>query len=222
MAHYVPTEIATPTRILWRGRWLVGLLVHRLTGRAAVTDDAASGIKARSAAGAAPGLAASAILAPICQRRSGVLEVGQPAPDFALSGTKGEVRLSDLLAAGPVVLTFYVEDATPACTQQLTAFGNEFATLAALGAQVLAVSADDLDTHRQFDERLGGLPFPLLADPDLRVARLYGVADEEYKRAQRAVFVIAPEGTIRQRIVPYVPASTEQFLSIFEALGLEA
>lgn len=147
-------------------------------------------------------------------------EAGQRAPDFTLPGTRGDVCLYDLLARGPVVLTFYVEDGTPACTQQLAAFRNEFATLSDLGAQVVAISADGIDAHRQFDERLGGLPFPLLADPDLRVARLYGVADETYKRAQRAVFVVGSDGIVRQRLVPYVPASTEQFLSIFEALGL--
>jgi peroxiredoxin Q/BCP len=151
-----------------------------------------------------------------------VPEVGQRAPDFTLPGTTGEVRLYDLLAKGPVILTFYVEDNTPDCAQQLAAFGNEIATLSELGAQVVAISADDLDSHRRFATRLGGPPFPLLADPDLRVAHLYGVADETYKRAQRAVFVIGPDGTIQQRLVPYVPASTEQFFGIFEALGLEA
>lgn len=210
MDHHVPAEVATPTRILWHGRWLAGMLIRRLAMPTALPPPAEDRA------------AAPAILAPPHDPRSPmpIPEVGQPAPDFALPGTNGDARLADLLAAGPVVLTFYVEDATPACAQQLTAFAGELATLAELGAQVLAVSADDLDAHRQFDARLGGLPFPLLADPNLRVARLYGVADEEYKRAQRAVFVIAPDGTVRQRIVPYVPASTEQFLSIFEALGL--
>lgn len=150
------------------------------------------------------------------------LDVGHLAPDFSLTGTRGKTRLADLRARGPVIVTFYVEDSTPACSQQVAAFQNEFATLADLGVQVVAISTDDLDSHHRFDERLGTLPFPLLSDPDMRTARLYGVADEAYKRAQRAVFVVGTDGAIRLSIVPYVPASTEQFLSIFEALGLEA
>ena len=147
--------------------------------------------------------------------------VGERAPDFTLSGTTGDVRLADLLAAGPVVLVFYTEDSTPTCSQQVASFQAEHATLAELGAQVVAISSDSLESHQRFADRLGGPPFPLLSDPDLCVARLYGVADEEHKCAHRAVFVIDADGTIRQRFVPYSVAATEHFLGVFEALGLE-
>ena len=146
---------------------------------------------------------------------------GERAPDFTLSGTTGEVRLADLLATGPVVLLFYMEDSTPTCSQQVASFRDEHATLAELGAQVVAISTDPLGSHQQFADRLGGLPFPLLSDPDLRVARLYGVADEPSKRARRAVFVIGTDGTVLRRVVPYSPGNVEQFLGLFEALGLE-
>ncbi len=147
--------------------------------------------------------------------------IGEQAPDFALSGTTGEVRLSDLLRDGPVVLMFYVEDSTPNCTQQVESFRDEFATLSELGARLIAVSSDSLATHERFVDRLGGLPFPLLADPDLEVARLYGVADEQLRRSGRAVYVIAQDGTITQRFAPYSVGSTEHFLGVFEALGIE-
>ncbi|HEX2174016.1 MAG TPA: peroxiredoxin [Dehalococcoidia bacterium] len=147
-------------------------------------------------------------------------ETGQPAPDFTLRGTTGEVRLSDLLRDGPVVLLFYVEDSTPSCTQQVVSFRDEHETLSELGARLIAVSADPVATHERFVERLGGLPFPLLADPDLEVARLYGVADEQFKRSGRAVFVIDQTGLIKARFVPYSIASTEHFLAVFEALGV--
>lgn len=146
---------------------------------------------------------------------------GDRAPDFTLTGTTGEVTLSRELASGPVVLIFYQEDNTPTCSQQVTTFRDEFETLAELGARVLAVSTDTLETHRTFDERLGGLPFPLLADPDLTVTRLYAVEDPTVKRAYRAAFAIAPDGVIRRAFVPYSVAGTQHFLEIFEALGLE-
>lgn len=148
-------------------------------------------------------------------------EAGDLAPDFMLSGTMGEVRLSELLREGPVVLLFYVEDNTPSCTRQVESFRDEYETLSELGARVVAVSADPLPVHERFVDRLGGLPFPLLADPDLEVARLYGVADEQFKRAGRAVFVIDRDGTVKERFVPYSVASTEHFLAVFEAIGLD-
>lgn len=148
-------------------------------------------------------------------------EVGDRAPDFTLTGTTGETRLADLLRDGPVVLLFYVEDNTPTCTQQVESFRNEYETVVGLGARVVGISADPVPIHERFVERLGGLPFPLLSDPDLEVARLYGVADEQFKRAGRAAFVIDRDGTIKQRFVPYSVAGTEHFLAVFEAIGLE-
>lgn len=102
----------------------------------------------------------------------------------------------------------------------MASFGAENETLRELGARVVAISSDSIESHRRFLERLGDLPFPLLADPDLAVARRYGVADESIQRAIRAVFVIDPDGTIRRRIAPYSPAAPTQFLEVFEALGV--
>lgn len=146
--------------------------------------------------------------------------IGERAPDFTLRGTEGQVRLADLLTDGPVLLLFYTEDLTPACTQQLCAFRDESATLAQLAARVVAISADSLDAHRAFIERLGGLPYPLLADPDLAVARRYGVDDPDSRRARRAAFVIGRDGAVRHAVVPYQPSNAQQFLGVFEALGL--
>jgi peroxiredoxin Q/BCP len=90
-----------------------------------------------------------------------------------------------------------------------------------LGASVLAVSADSLDSHRLFAERLGGLPFPLASDEDLAVARLYDVADEEAKRSRRAAFVVDEKGVITQAEPWFQPGNSAQFEAIFRALGLE-
>lgn len=146
-------------------------------------------------------------------------QVGQPAPDFTLPGTQGEVRLHDLLARGPVVLVFYQEDSTPMCRTQLSTFKGDFDLFRDLDAQVVAVSADPVESHRRFEEELGGLPFPLLSDPDLAVARQYGVVDDSGKRTRRAVFVIGPDGTVRHAVPFYNPSNLQQFQEIFQALG---
>ena len=146
---------------------------------------------------------------------------GDLAPRFTLPTTAGELSLDDLTARGKVVLAFYTEDATPLCSSQLAMLKDDYDAVRELGASVLAVSADSLDSHRQFAERLGGLPFPLASDEDLAVARLYDVADEEAKRSRRAAFVLDEKGVITHAEPWFQPGNSAQFEAIFRALGLE-
>ena len=148
-------------------------------------------------------------------------EKGQAAPVFTIATTQGDFSLEQALESGPVVLAFYTEDNTPSCAQELASFKEEHETLAELGAQVLGISSDTLESHRGAIERLGGLPFPLASDPDLSVVRLYGVAAEDGKRSQRAVFVVDSGGTVTLAIPWYQPGNPAQFLQVFQALGLE-
>lgn len=129
--------------------------------------------------------------------------------------------MEEALSKGRVVLAFYTEDDTPGCNQELTAFKAEYDTLEGLGAQVVGISADGLESHRESEQRLKGLPFPLASDSGLEVTRLYGVLDDSGKRCNRAVFVIDTDGTIVHSIPWYQPGNVSQFLEVFEALGLE-
>ncbi len=148
------------------------------------------------------------------------LEPGQPAPDFTLASTEGPLSLGQLLAQGPVVLAFYVEDDTPICNTELAAFQDDYPNLKALGAQVVGISADSLESHRRFVEK-AGVPFPLACDPDLSVARLYGVAGEDGKRSRRAVFVIGQDGRVLHAQPWYQPGNVEQYLAVYRALGVQ-
>ncbi len=147
------------------------------------------------------------------------LAVGDLAPTFAVETTEGTRTLEGLLRDGPLVLLFYTEDATPMCTAQVCGFRDEFATLRDLGANVLAISADDLDSHRRFAAR-EALPFPLAADPGLDVARAYDVLADDGKRARRAAFVIGTDGRILAANGHYQPQDMTQFAQVFEALGV--
>jgi peroxiredoxin Q/BCP len=148
------------------------------------------------------------------------LEIGERAPAFEVETTEGKRSLEQLLTDGPLVLVFYAEDATPLCTTQLRSFRDESETIGALGANVLAVSSDDLDSHERFAEaeRLG---FPLAVDTALELARRYDVVDDDGHRARRAVFVIASDGTITAVNDHYQPQDMTQFAEVFTALGLE-
>lgn len=149
-------------------------------------------------------------------------DVGGKAPDFSLPSTAGDVSLSELTARSKVLLAFYTEDNTPLCTSELSVFKEDFEIIEALGARVVAVSADNIVEHTDFAERLGGLPFPLASDPHLEVANLYGVADEDAKRSRRAVFVIDRGGEVLHAEPWFQPGNPTQYEAIFKALGFDA
>ena len=126
------------------------------------------------------------------------LKVGDVAPDFTLPGIDRGLEqswtLSDLQGQ-PVVLVFYPGDGTPVCTEQLRSYTDEIATFADVGAQVLAMSPQSVESHRAFAADNGGFAFPLLADEDKAVGHAYGIVGP-LGFYRRSVFVIAPDGTI--------------------------
>lgn len=122
--------------------------------------------------------------------------MGDAAPEFTLPGTPG----GRLYALGDhrghvVVLVFYPQDDTPVCTTQLVSYSAGLDQFAELGAQVLGISPQDVDTHEGFAARQG-IGFPLLSDVDKEVGRAYGVVGPlgYYKRS---VFVLDGHGVVR-------------------------
>lgn len=148
------------------------------------------------------------------------MEAGDRAPDVTLEGPDGRVRLADALKDGPIVLAFFQEASTPACDAEVRGFASEYDLVQELGGRVLAVSTDPPEAQRAFAESLSA-PFPLLTDEDGAAARAFGVYDEANRRAQRAVFVIGEDGTVRLAIPWYNPQNSAQFQEVFAALGLE-
>jgi len=149
------------------------------------------------------------------------MEAGDRAPDFELPAATGTVRLSDLLALGKVLLAFYMEDNTPLCSNEVQMLKNDHDVIRALGANVLAISADSPGSHRDFAERLSGVPFPLASDEDLAVAEQYGVADHDAKKSRRAVFVLDGDGRVLHAEPWFQPGNPAQYEAIFRALGFE-
>jgi peroxiredoxin Q/BCP len=143
---------------------------------------------------------------------------GDFAPDFALPAVPGPVSLVELRSRGAVVVIFYTEDSTPLCTRELAPYVSDHAELAALGAEVVAISNDDLASHEEFARRLA-IPFPLATDANLDVARAFGVADEAAHRASRAVFVVGRDGRLLHVNRDYNPGSAADYESVIAALG---
>ena len=124
------------------------------------------------------------------------LSVGDPAPPFTLPGTGGrDYSLSDYRGA-PVVLAFYPGDGTPVCTLQLSNYSHDIARFRDVGAAVLAISPQDVESHEQFSSDNGGFRFPLLADTDKTVAKAYDVPGP-MGFYRRSVFVVDATGVIR-------------------------
>ncbi|MFQ6019451.1 MAG: peroxiredoxin family protein, partial [Dehalococcoidia bacterium] len=102
-------------------------------------------------------------------------EVGDKAPDFTLPSTQGQLTLGELASQGKVILAFYRQDNTPACSSEISVLKEDYEIIQQLGAQVVGISVDDLESHRSFAESLGGLPFPLACDEKLAAAQAYDV-----------------------------------------------
>ncbi len=121
--------------------------------------------------------------------------VGDAAPDFELPGTGGRTyRLSDLRGQA-VVLVFYPGDNTPVCTKQLQAYSGDIADFAAVGAQVLAISPQTVDSHEGFSAK-HAFAFPLLADTAKEVFGRYGALGP-LGFPRRSVFVVDAGGVVR-------------------------
>lgn len=124
-----------------------------------------------------------------------MIELGAVAPDFEAESFDGRrIRLAELRGR-PVVLYFFPKAFTPICTIETRRFRDNYADLVALGAEVIGVSPDRLDTQCEFGRR-HNVNFPLLADPERRISLAYGVLWPVVPRARRVTFVISEKGNI--------------------------
>ena len=130
-----------------------------------------------------------------------MLEPGDKAPDFE-APTDGGGSLSLMgLRGRKVILYFYPKDNTPGCTREACDFRDHFDDFGKGGARILGVSPDSAASHDKFKAKFE-LPFPLLSDPDHKIAEAYGVWKEKsmygrkFMGIERATFVIDEKGRI--------------------------
>lgn len=123
------------------------------------------------------------------------VSVGDKAPEFTLPGTGGRnYSLADY-AGKPVVLVFYPGDNTAVCTKQLCSYTKSIDEFNSVGAQVLGISPQGVESHEQFSQK-HSFGFPLLADIDKEVSGRYDILGPlGYSR--RSVFVVDGKGIIR-------------------------
>ena len=154
---------------------------------------------------------------------------GQPAlaqmtraPDFtlqaALGGKDMSFSLAQALKKGPVVIFFYPKSFTSVCTEEAHLFAEAMDEFEKHGASVIGISADKIETQREFSSSECRDRFPVAADPDMSVIKAYHVTfggmGAILPFADRVSFVVAPDGSILSRVksgeaAPHVQKSLE-------------
>ena len=149
------------------------------------------------------------------------LKLGDAAPSFNLPDQKGVMHsLSDYRGKW-LVLYFYPKDETPGCTTEACAFRNDIATIQVMGAVVVGISEDSIDSHEQFAKKYH-LPFTLLADDNGKVAEAYDSLFSilgMMKFAKRHTFIITPQGRLAAMFMDVDPGDhSKQVISKLKTL----
>lgn len=130
-----------------------------------------------------------------------MLEIGTKAPDFTLPDQNGNMHSLSEYRGKKVILYFYPKDNTAGCTKQACGFAERFPQFTEKGAVVLGISKDSVASHKKFEEKYG-LPFTLLADPELVAIQAYDVWQEKknygktYMGVVRTTYLIDENGKI--------------------------
>ncbi|MEI7508286.1 MAG: peroxiredoxin [Flavobacterium sp.] len=124
------------------------------------------------------------------------LKVGDTLPDFKAKDTNGKLFNSqDYIGKHSLVIYFYPKDDTPGCTTQACGFRDNYQEFKDLGAEVVGISADSVQSHLKFKSKFN-LPFILLSDNDKKLRKLFGVENDFLFIPGRQTFVINKKGVI--------------------------
>ena len=130
-----------------------------------------------------------------------MLRIGDTAPSFQLKDQSGSIVSLDQIAAnGDLILYFYPADFSPVCTAEACAFRDSYEGVSSIGAQIVGVSPQSVDSHRLFSTRFS-IPFPLLSDPAKKLIGAYGVDGPFGFGVRHATFLIDSSKIIQNRVV---------------------
>jgi alkyl hydroperoxide reductase subunit AhpC len=159
------------------------------------------------------------------------LQLGDTAPDFNAETTQGNIRLYDWMGDDWAVLFSHPKDFTPVCTTELGELARLKPRFDKRNVKVIGLSVDPLDAHQRWADDIRetqgyALNFPLIADPDRRISKAYGMIHPgaDNTMTVRSVFVIGADKTVKLMIT--YPASTgrnfEEILRVIDSLQLTA
>ncbi|MCB9596848.1 MAG: peroxiredoxin [Sandaracinaceae bacterium] len=156
------------------------------------------------------------------------LKLGTVAPDFSAETTEGPIQFHDWAGSSWVVFFSHPADYTPVCTTELGMAARLKPDFEKRNCKILAVSVDPLDSHMGWlgdieETQSVKMNYPIVADPDQKVARLYNMIHEDAnaKLTVRSVFFIDPSKKVRATIT-YPPATGRNFDEILRVIdGLQ-
>lgn len=157
------------------------------------------------------------------------LELNGPAPDFEASTTMGTLRLSEWAKDKWVILFSHPADFTPVCTTEFIEFATRFDEFEQKGVALLGCSVDSVYSHiawaRNIEEKFDvKIRFPIIADIDMKVSKLYGMIHESSSTTAtvRCVFFIDPKRVLRAMI--YYPLNVgrnfDEIMRVVDALQM--
>ncbi len=157
------------------------------------------------------------------------LHIGSEAPDFSQDSTEGRIQFHQWIGNQWAVLFSHPKDFTPVCTTELGMVANIKSEFEKRNCKVIALSVDDVKSHQGWigdieDTQHAKMNFPILADPDKQVAKLYDMIHPEWNDTLtvRSVFIIDPKKKIRATLT--YPASTgrnfAEILRVIDSLQL--
>jgi peroxiredoxin Q/BCP len=135
---------------------------------------------------------------------------GEAVPKFAVNDANGNKVKSTDFKGKKHVLYFYPKDFTPGCTIQADEFSNDYKKFQKEGIEVIGISPDDVESHKKFCDKMG-IKYPLLADVDKEISKMFGVwgkknfMGREYMGVTRSSFLVNEKGKIF-KIFPKVKA----------------
>ena len=137
--------------------------------------------------------------------------VGSSAPNFRLQDQNGEWHDLEDYRGTWLAVYFYPKDDTPGCTTEACNFRDNIYAFRAIGAAVVGISVDDVESHREFSDKYK-LPFVLLADEGGKTSAAYGVLRDWklIKIASRQSFIIDPDGKIAKHYEDVDPETHTQ------------
>lgn len=159
------------------------------------------------------------------------IRLGDVAPDFTAETTAGTIKFHEWLGDSWGVLFSHPADFTPVCTTELGSMSRLESEFKKRNTKILALSADPLDSHKKWIHDINetqncNVTYPLIADPEFKVANLYGMVHPNVtdKFTVRSVFVIGPDKKVKMTLT--YPASTgrnfNEILRVVDSLQLTA
>lgn len=130
-----------------------------------------------------------------------MIEEGETIPKFELYDADGKMIRSADLKGKKHAIYFYPKDFTPGCTIEADEFSRDYKKFQKEGIEIIGISPDDVDSHKKFCEKMK-IPYPLLADDEKKVSKLFGVwgkksfMGREYMGVNRSTFLVDEKGKI--------------------------